>query len=199
MEKSTKSTNEIIQTEQDRFARMYKFIAQGVKIIDPFTTYIAENVKIGPGTTIHPLTVIEEDVRIGKDCEVGPYARIRKHVRLKDNVVIGNFVEVNRSTICKGSKAKHLTYLGDTFVEEKVNIGAGTIVANYDGKEKHKTRIKTGAFIGSGSILVAPVKIGKGAMTGAGAVVTKKHNVPNGAVVVGVPAKIFKRVNAPTR
>jgi bifunctional UDP-N-acetylglucosamine pyrophosphorylase/glucosamine-1-phosphate N-acetyltransferase len=197
MDKSTK-TNEIIQTEQHRFTRMYKFIAQGVKIIDPFTTYIAENVKIGPGTTIHPLTVIEEDVRIGKDCEVGPYARIRKHVRLKDNVVIGNFVEVNRSIICKGSKAKHLTYLGDTFVEEKVNIGAGTIVANYDGKEKHKTRIKTGAFIGSGSILVAPVKIGKGAMTGAGSVVTKNHNVPNGAVVVGVPAKIFKRTNPTT-
>ena len=186
-----KLTHNLINLDAQRFKRLYRFISQGVIIIDPLTTYIADNVKIGKGTVIFPLTVIESDVRIGKNCSIGPFARIRKDTRLKDSVSIGNFVEVVRSTISKGSKAKHLTYLGDTFVEEKVNIGAGTIVANYDGKEKHKTHIKKGAFIGSGSILVAPVKIGKRAITGAGAVVTKNHNVPDGTVVIGVPAKVL--------
>jgi len=172
---------------------VYKERFKGVTIIDPLTTYIAENVRIGSGTTIYPLTVIESDVIIGRNCSIGPYARIRKEVIIKDEVTVGNFVEVVRSTISNKSKVKHLAYLGDTFVEEKVNIGAGSIVANYNGKEKHKTRIKKGAFIGSGSILVAPVKIGKSAITGAGSVVTKNKNVPDHAVVVGVPARIFKR------
>lgn len=188
-----KAIDEMINKDKERLTRLYKFISQGVKVLDPLTTHIAQNVRIGKGTTIYPLTIIEGDVRIGKDCEVGPFARIRKHVRIKDEVIVGNFVEVNRSTISRGSKVKHLTYLGDTFIEEKVNVGAGTIVANYDGKGKHKTRIKKGAFIGSGSILVAPVKIGRQAMTGAGAVVTRNHNVPDKTVVVGIPAKIFKK------
>jgi len=192
--KTNHTTDESIQGEQERLKRNYQFISQGVVIIDPLTTYIADNVKIGKGTIIHPLTVIESDVRIGKNCSIGPFARIRKEVRIKDTAAIGNFVEVVRSTISKGSKAKHLTYIGDTFVGEKVNIGAGTIVANYDGKEKHKTRIKNGAFIGSGSILVAPVKIGKQAITGAGAVVTKNKNVPDRTIVVGVPAKVLKKI-----
>ena len=179
--------------DESRFKRLYDLIAKGVDIVDPFTTFIAEGVKIGKGTKIYPLTVIEEDVVIGKNCKIGPFARIRPHVRLKDEVVVGNFVEVNRSTMNKGAKAKHLTYLGDTTVGEKANIGAGTIVANYDGKEKHKTLIKKGAFVGSGSILVAPVTVGRNAMTGAGAVVTRNHNVPDGAVVVGIPAKIFRK------
>ncbi|RKY31470.1 MAG: hypothetical protein DRP68_04925 [Candidatus Omnitrophota bacterium] len=173
--------------------RNFSLMRRGVNIIDPFTTYIGDNVKIGKGTTIYPLTVIEEGVRIGKECSIGPFTRLRKGTHIKDNVVIGNFVEVVRSTVSKGSKAKHLTYLGDTFVEENVNIGAGTIVANYDGKEKHKTKVKKGAFIGSGTILVAPVKVGKSAVTGAGAVVTKNHNIPDNTVVVGVPARIFKK------
>jgi len=183
----------LINHDAQRFKRLYRFIAKGVTILDPTTTYIGKNVTIGKGTTIYPLTVIEQNVHIGKDCSIGPFCRLRPGTRLKDSAAIGNFVEVVRSTISKGSKAKHLTYLGDTFVEENVNIGAGTIVANYDGKDKHKTRIKKGAFIGSGTILVAPVKIGKSAMTGAGAVVTKNHDVPDGKVVIGIPARILKR------
>lgn len=188
-----KLINELITHDKERLERIYKFITQGAKIIDPLTTFIADNVTIGKGTVIYPLTVIESDVRIGKDCRIGPFCRIRSGTRLKDKVSIGNFVEVVRSIISNGSKAKHLTYLGDTFVEEKVNIGAGTIIANYDGKEKHKTRIKKGAFIGSGSILVAPVEVGRFAITGAGAVVTRNRNVPDRAVVVGVPARILEK------
>ena len=168
---------------------MYK----GVHIVDPKTTYIAEGVKIGKGTVIEPLTVIESEVVIGKNCHIGPFARLRKGVTLKDDVVIGNFVEVNRSTMDKGAKAKHLTYIGDAYVGKKANIGCGTIVANYDGKNKHKTTIKEGAFIGSGSVLVAPVTVGRRAMTGAGAVVTRNHNVKDGEVVVGVPARVYKK------
>jgi bifunctional UDP-N-acetylglucosamine pyrophosphorylase/glucosamine-1-phosphate N-acetyltransferase len=186
-----KSINELIKRDKDRLERLYKFMAQGVKIIDPLTTYIADNVKIGKDTTIHPLTFIESEVTIGKNCSIGPFARLRKGTRIKNDVIVGNFVEVNRTTIADGSKAKHLTYLGDTFIEEDVNVGAGTIVANYDGKNKNKTVIKKGAFIGSGSILVAPVKIGKRAITGAGAVVTKNRNVPDDTVVIGVPAKVL--------
>lgn len=185
--------NNLIKQDKQRLARIYRFIKNGVTITDPLTTYIAENVKIGKGTVIQPLTVIEPDVRIGRDCNIGPFCRLRSGTRLKDRVSIGNFVEVVRSNVGVGSKAKHLTYIGDTIIEENVNVGAGTIVANYDGKEKHKTRIKKGAFIGSGSILVAPVKVGKQAITGAGAVVTKNRDVPDNAVVVGVPAKILRR------
>jgi len=188
-----RAIDELMKLDEARFRRLYGFMAKGVQIEDPFTTHIADNVKIGKGTVIHPLSYIEEDVVIGKNCSIGPFARIRKHSRLKDNVTVGNFVEVNRSTIGKGSKAKHLTYLGDTVIGEDANIGAGTIVANYDGKVKSKTIIKNKAFIGSGSILVAPVTIGKNAMTGAGAVVTRNHNVPDGKVVIGVPARILKK------
>lgn len=192
MKKNTLA-EELIKQDKERIERIYKFIAQGVKIIDPLTTYIDKDVKIGKNTIIHPLTVIESDVSIGKNCSIGPFARIRKHVKIKDAVSVGNFVEVVRSTISAKSKVKHLTYLGDTFIEEGVNVGAGVIVANYDGREKHKTRIRKGAFIGSGSILIAPIKIGKEAVTGAGAVVTKNTEIPDKAVVVGIPAKILKR------
>ena len=173
---------------------MHKFISQGVEIIDPATTYIGDHVSIGKGTIIFPLTVIESNVRIGRDCRVGPFARLRPGTRLKDKAQVGNFVEVVRSNIGSGSKAKHLTYIGDTTIEQNVNVGAGTIVANYDGKQKSKTRIRRNAFIGSGSILIAPVKIGKQAITGAGAVVTKNKDVPDRAVVVGLPARILKKV-----
>jgi bifunctional UDP-N-acetylglucosamine pyrophosphorylase / glucosamine-1-phosphate N-acetyltransferase len=193
MKKNEKAMHELMRLEEARFKRMYDFMANGVHIEDPFTTHIAARVKIGKGTTIHALSYIEEDVVIGRNCSIGPFARIRKHSRLKDNVTVGNFVEVNRTTIGKGSKAKHLTYLGDTLIGENANIGAGTIVANYDGKTKSKTNIKNGAFIGSGSILVAPVTIGKKSMTGAGSVVTKNHNVPDNSVVIGIPAKVYKK------
>jgi len=185
--------DELIRQDKERITRIYKFITKGVKIIDPFTTHIGENVKIGADTVIYPSTIIESEVKIGKGCTIGPFARIRKGVTLKDDVTIGNFVEIVRSIISTGSKVKHLTYIGDTFVEEDVNIGAGTIVANYDGKNKHQTRIKKGAFIGSGSILVAPVRIGRKSMTGAGSVVTRNKHVPDGRVVVGVPARLLNK------
>jgi bifunctional UDP-N-acetylglucosamine pyrophosphorylase/glucosamine-1-phosphate N-acetyltransferase len=183
-----------IKQEQARFARIEEFIAKGVKFIDPFTAYIDEDVKIGRGTVIYPLTVIEHDVRIGRDCKIGPFARIRPGTRVGDEAVIGNFVEVARSSINNKSKVKHLTYLGDTVIEDNVNVSAGTIVANYDGRLKHKTEIQSGAFIGCGTILIAPVKVGRGAMTAAGSVVTKNRDVPENTVVAGVPAKILRRV-----
>ncbi len=193
MKKQDQAIEQLMKLDEQRFRRIYSFMKKGVIIEDPFTTHIADNVKIGKGTVIHPLSYIEEDVVIGKDCSIGPFARIRSHSRIKDHVSIGNFVEVNRTIVGKNSKAKHLTYLGDTVVSENVNIGCGTIVANYDGKVKSKTFIKKGAFIGSGSILVAPLVVGKNSMTGAGAVVTKNHNVPDNSVVVGIPAKVFKK------
>ncbi len=189
-----KAINDLIARDKQRLTRLYKYIKQGINIVDPFTTYIADNVKIGKGTTIYPLTVIETGVCIGKDCHVGPFCRLRSGTKLKDKASVGNFVEVVRSEIGSGSKAKHLTYIGDTTIDENVNVGAGTIIANYDGKNKHKTRIKTGAFIGSGSILVAPVNVGRQAITGAGAVVTKNKDVPDKTVVVGIPAKPLKKM-----
>lgn len=179
----------LIQLDRARLSRLADFIARGVKIIDPLSTHIAENVAIGEGTVIYPMTIIESEVSIGKNCSIGPFARVRKNVTIADSVEIGNFVEVVRSVITNNSKVKHLTYIGDAVVGENVNIGAGTVIANYDGKKKHRTFIKNGAFIGSGTILIAPVEVGKEAMTAAGAVVTRNKNIPDGCVVAGVPAR----------
>ncbi|NQT95676.1 MAG: bifunctional N-acetylglucosamine-1-phosphate uridyltransferase/glucosamine-1-phosphate acetyltransferase [Candidatus Omnitrophica bacterium] len=168
----------------------------GVTIKDPASTYIDSGAKIGRDTVIYPFVVIEEGVLIGAKCKVGPFAHLRKGTVLKNNSAVGNFVEVVRSKIGKGSRAKHHTYLGDTIIGKDVNVGAGTITANYDGKAKNKTVIHDGAFIGSGTTIVAPVKIGKRAMTGAGSVVVKGKNVAPGSVVVGVPAKpLIKKKN----
>ncbi len=168
-------------------------IAQGVTVLDPRTTYVDEEVKIGKDSVIYPFTVIEKDVVIGEDCLIGPFCRIRTGSKIGNGVTLGNFVELNRVEIGKSTRIKHQAYLGDTIVGENVNIGAGTIIANYDGKNKNQTVIGAGAFIGTGTILVAPVKIGKSAITGAGAVVTKNKDVPDKTVVVGVPARILKK------
>ena len=168
-------------------------MAGGITIEDPATTIIYPDVKIGRDTVIRPNTVIESRVEIGKNCHIGPFARIRPDVYLGDSVDIGNFVELVRTKVADNTKIKHHTYLGDTTVGEGVNIGAGTITANFDGKNKNKTVIGDGAFIGVGAILIAPLKIGKNATVGAGAVVPRNHDVPKGATVVGVPAKIFKK------
>jgi bifunctional UDP-N-acetylglucosamine pyrophosphorylase/glucosamine-1-phosphate N-acetyltransferase len=163
----------------------------GVTIVDPSTTFIEEDVEIGPDTVIEPFTVIRRDVKIGRGCEVGPFTQLRPGTVLEDGAEVGNFVEVKKSRIGRHSKAKHLSYLGDATLGANVNIGAGTITANYDGKNKHATVIEDGAQTGSNTVLVAPVKLGKGAKTGAGAVVVRGE-VPPGAVVAGVPAKAIR-------
>ena len=161
----------------------------GVTIVDPRNTYIEDDVEIGGDTVVHPFCVIRSGVRIGSECEVGPFSHIRVGTHMEDGSEVGNFTELKKTRIGKGSKAKHLSYLGDGDVGDGVNIGAGTIFANYDGTAKHVTKIGDGAFIGSGTILVAPVKVGKNAQTGAGAVVVKGRDVPAGETVVGVPAR----------
>ena len=167
----------------------------GVTVVDPSTTFIEDDVEIGCDTIIQPFSVIRHDVTIGKNCEVGPFAHLRPDTVLEDGAQVGNFVEVKKTTIGAGSKAKHLSYLGDAVLGKKVNIGAGTITANYDGKNKHKTEIDDGAHTGANTVLVAPVKVGKGAKTGAGSVVTSGEVKP-GDIVVGVPARPLKKKNS---
>jgi len=168
-----------------------KIMQEGVTIIDPPSTFINFGTKIGKDTVIYPFTVIERDVKIGKRCFVGPFAHLREGVGLGDDVTAGNFIEMVRSRIGSKTFVKHFSYLGDSSVGSGVNIGAGTVTANFDGKNKNYTVIKDNANIGSDTIIVAPAKIGKSASTGAGAVVTR--NVPDKAVVVGVPARILRK------
>jgi bifunctional UDP-N-acetylglucosamine pyrophosphorylase/glucosamine-1-phosphate N-acetyltransferase len=161
----------------------------GVTVEDPHSTFIDQGVSIGADTVIRPYTVIETGVSIGKRCAIGPFARLRSGVSIADGVRVGNFAELVRTRVGPRVRINHVAYLGDALVDEDVNIGAGTITANYDGTDKHQTHIGKGAFIGSDTILIAPVKVGPGAVTGAGSVVTKAHDVPAKAVVVGVPAR----------
>lgn len=160
----------------------------GVTIVDPATTYIDQGVTIGHDTVIQPCTVIETGVSVGKRCTIGPFARLRPGTAIADEARIGNFAELVRTKVGQRVRMLHMSYLGDATVEEDVNIGAGTITANYDGKNKLPTVIGKGAFIGSDTILIAPVKVGAGAVTGAGSVVPKSHDVPPRGIVVGVPA-----------
>ena len=127
---------------------------------------------------------------IGKDCSIGPYARLREGSIIENEAKIGNFVETKKSTIGKSSKANHFSYLGDAQIGESVNIGAGTITCNYDGKDKHKTNIGEGSFIGTNSSLVAPINIGKNAYVGAGSTITK--DIPDDALGVGRGKQINK-------
>ena len=164
----------------------------GVTVVDPVSTYVDMEAKIDKDTIIYPNTIIEKNVKVGKSCSLGPFARLREGTEIKDNVTVGNFVELVRTSVLSGTKIKHLTYLGDAKVGKNVNIGAGTITANYDGKNKNTTIIEDEASIGVGSVIIAPVKIGKSATVGAGSVVTKNKNVPPNKTVAGVPAKIIK-------
>lgn len=136
---------------------------------------------IGPGTVVRSFSIIEQSL-VGKNASIGPFARLRPGNRLSDEVRIGNFVEVKKSSIGRSTKANHLSYIGDAVIGEDVNIGAGTITCNYDGVAKHTTVIADGAFIGSDSQLVAPVKVGANAYVGSGTTVTK--DVPAGALVI---------------
>jgi bifunctional UDP-N-acetylglucosamine pyrophosphorylase/glucosamine-1-phosphate N-acetyltransferase len=135
---------------------------------------VLRDVTVDAGTRIEPFCHLE-DADIGADCRIGPYARIRPgaRTRLAEGVHIGNFVEVKASSIGAGSKANHLTYIGDSEVGRNVNVGAGTIVCNYDGANKHRTVIEDDVFIGSDTQLVAPVRVGRGATLGAGTTLTK--------------------------
>ena len=128
---------------------------------------------LGPGSLLHSNCHIE-GVTTGANCEIGPFARLRPGAELADNVKVGNFVEIKKSTVADGSKVNHLSYIGDTDIGSGVNVGAGTITCNYDGVNKHRTKIGDGAFIGSGVNLVAPVEIGKNATVGAGSTITKR-------------------------
>lgn len=178
---------------------MYELMLGGVTIEDPASTIIYPGVKIGKETTVYSNTVIESGVEIGSRCSIGPFSRIRSGVILGNGVEVGNFVELVRTRIADGTKVKHHTYLGDSVIGRRVNIGAGTITANYDGKSKNKTVIEDDAFIGVGAVLIAPVNVGAGALVGAGSVVPKNHDVPRLATVVGVPARICKRRKIPDR
>jgi bifunctional UDP-N-acetylglucosamine pyrophosphorylase/glucosamine-1-phosphate N-acetyltransferase len=132
------------------------------------------------------------DSTVGNQCTVGPMAHLRGNSVMVDRSRVGNFVELKKTKLGRGSKANHLTYLGDATIGEETNIGAGTITCNYDGKHKHPTEIGNNVKIGSDTMLVAPIKVGDGAATGAGSVVT--HDVPPGTLVAGVPARIKKEL-----
>jgi len=133
---------------------------------------VIRNSALGDGVVVHPNCHIEGAVA-GPECEIGPFARLRPGAELADNVKVGNFVEIKKSIVAAGSKVNHLTYIGDSEIGEDVNVGAGTITCNYDGVNKHRTRIGDGAFIGSGVNLVAPVEVGAGATIGAGSTITR--------------------------
>ena len=182
---------ELLEAEEIMQNRLRKkFIKQGVKFIDANTVYLSSDTKIGKNVIIEPFVVIGKKVKIGNSVviksfshlentiiknkvEIGPYARLRPGSVLEDNSKVGNFVEIKKTKIGKGSKVNHLSYIGDAFLGQKVNIGAGTITCNYDGKNKYKTTIKDSAFIGSNSSLIAPVTIGKNSLVGAGSSISK--------------------------
>ncbi|MCS7078702.1 MAG: bifunctional UDP-N-acetylglucosamine diphosphorylase/glucosamine-1-phosphate N-acetyltransferase GlmU [Chloracidobacterium sp.] len=163
-------------------------------------TVIGENCRIHPGARLvnarlgNDVTVRDYslvfDSRLDDRTSVGPFAHLRMNAHLHEAAVVGNFVEVKQSSLGTGTKAMHLSYLGDATLGAQVNIGAGTITCNYDGKQKHRTIIEDGVKVGSDTMLVAPVRVGARAMTGAGAVVTE--DVPPDTLVVGVPAKVKK-------
>ncbi|MGD9837232.1 MAG: bifunctional UDP-N-acetylglucosamine diphosphorylase/glucosamine-1-phosphate N-acetyltransferase GlmU [Afipia sp.] len=171
----------------------------GVTLIAPETVFLSADTAFGKDVTIEPFVVIGAGVsigdgavihsfsnivgaRIGKGASIGPYARLRPGTMLGEGVRIGNFVETKAADLEAGVKVNHLTYIGDTHIGENANIGAGTITCNYDGFDKHRTEIGAGAFVGSNSSLVAPVKIGAGAYVGSGSVISK--DVPDDALVV---------------
>jgi len=174
----------------DHAALRRRAIAAGVTFIDPDTVWLCEDTSFGEGVVVEPMVFFGpgvsvgdharirafshiEGATIGPNCEVGPYARLRPGAKLEEGSKVGNFVEVKNTTMGKGAKANHLTYLGDADVGAGANIGAGTITCNYDGYFKYRTVIGERAFIGSNSALIAPVKIGADAIVGAGSAVTR--------------------------
>ena len=176
-----------------------KFLKKGVKMKGPETVFFSKDTKIGKNVEIEPYVVFADKVQIGNnvkilsfshlegvkidnDVSVGPYARLRPGTRIKSGSKIGNFVEVKKSTINKNSKVNHLSYIGDALVGKDVNIGAGTITCNYDGRKKSITKIKDKVFVGSNTSLVAPVTLNEKSVIGAGSVITK--NVSKGSLAL---------------
>ena len=171
-----------------------KAMEMGVTLKSPETAFLSNDTKYGKNVVINPYVVIGKKTKIGNNVEilsfshienaiiednvnVGPFSRVRPGSFLSKGSRVGNFVEVKKSKIGKNTKINHLSYIGDASIGKNVNIGAGTITCNYDGKKKNKTKILDGAFIGSNSSLVAPIKIGKNSVVGAGSALTK--NVKN--------------------
>ena len=176
-----------------------KFLKKGVKMKGPETVFFSKDTKIGKNVEIEPYVVFADKVKIGNnvkilsfshlegvkidnDVSVGPYARLRPGTKIKSGSKIGNFVEVKKSTINKNSKVNHLSYIGDAQVGRNVNIGAGTITCNYDGRKKSKTNIKDKVFVGSNTSLVAPLTLNEKSVIGAGSVITK--NVSKGSLAL---------------
>ena len=189
-----------------------KFLKAGVKMTGAETIFFSNDTKIGKGVTIEPYVVIGSKVKIGNNVviksfshlesckvenkvEIGPYARIRPDTILKEGSKVGNFVEIKKSIVGNKSKINHLSYVGDSDIGNMVNVGAGTITCNYDGVKKSKTIIKDKVFIGSNSSLVAPVKIDKESIVGAGSVITKNVKKKSLALTrsVQVEIKNYKR------
>jgi bifunctional UDP-N-acetylglucosamine pyrophosphorylase/glucosamine-1-phosphate N-acetyltransferase len=181
-------------------SKRHEMMLAGVTLVAPQTVFFSYDTKIGPDTVVEPNVVFGpgvevaanavihafshlEGARVGERATVGPFARLRPGTEMKEGAKVGNFVEVKKAVLEQGAKVNHLTYIGDAHIGAKANIGAGTITCNYDGYNKHLTEIGAGAFIGSNSSLVAPVKVGEGAYVASGSVVT--DDVPADALAFG--------------
>jgi bifunctional UDP-N-acetylglucosamine pyrophosphorylase/glucosamine-1-phosphate N-acetyltransferase len=209
----------IVRTEKNQ-----QLMAAGVTLEDPATTYIHQDVTVGPDTIIHPGVSLEGQTRVGSGCEihsgvrivdsvlgdrvlvrnhcviansriadeakVGPFAHLRPDSDVGQGAHVGNFVELKKTVLGTGSKANHLAYLGDATIGAGVNVGAGTITCNYDGKRKYETVIEDGAFIGSDTQLIAPIRIGRGAYVAAGSSITE--DVPPGSLAVARGRQVNK-------
>jgi bifunctional UDP-N-acetylglucosamine pyrophosphorylase/glucosamine-1-phosphate N-acetyltransferase len=144
---------------------------------------------LGDAAEVFPFSIVSSS-RLEANAHAGPFARLRMGAHLAEGALVGNFVELKKTRMGAGSKSMHLAYLGDSTIGEKVNIGAGTITCNYDGRKKHETKIADGAFVGSNSTLVAPVEVGEGAYIAAGSVIT--HKVPARALALGRSRQVNK-------
>jgi len=173
---SINSRRQLAQVSKVMQARVQEeLMNKGVTIVDPANTWIDARAQVGKDTVIHPFTYINGRVKIGKNCQIGPFAFLRDGTVIEDDVVLGVFTEVKNSRLCKLCRARHHSYIGDTHIGRRVNIGAGTIVANYDGRRIHPSQIGDDSFVGSGAILVAPLKLKAGSHVSPGTVVRQNN------------------------